>query len=715
MADSTAILHVDDDPSFGELAKTFLERENDRFAVETVTGADAGLERISDGQPDCIVSDYDMSGMDGLEFLQAVRETHPDLPFILFTGKGSEEVASDAIAAGVTDYIRKGGGSERYELLANRIENAVESRREAKRADRQEELMRLTEFAGDTGGFELDRETNTVLLTAGTRRIIGRPDQHEVPLKEALELFHPDDRTDIRQTLDRAFETGEELHDTWRLQPDGGGERFLDVTITPVVENGEVTKLRGAGHDITDRKDRQRDLEQIETLFEHAQDAEFLIGVAGGFTIEQVNPSWKEITGLSADHVRGKTPTELLGEQQGAEVEANYRKCVERREPLQYDEQLEINGEFMHWETTIAPVVINDTVEYIAGSTRDVTERKERERQLERINDLMSNMEQLADTGAWEHDPEADTLVSTDGVRRIHGFDPGADPSMNTVLETFHPDDRDLVVDRFDTCLETGEPYEVDVRITTLDGEQRWITTRGERVNDGESGVVVRGYTQDITEQKEREQKLKAQNERLEEFTSIVSHDLRNPLNVVGGRLELARETCESDHLDQAADALDRSQALIDDLLRLAREGETLGELEPVGLADMAESGWQTVETGSATLETHATQTIRTDRSRFQGLLENLYRNAVEHGGDDVTVSVGPIDDGFYVADTGPGIPESERADIFEGGYSTNDEGTGFGLRIVEQIADAHDWEITLTESERGGARFEFTGVERVD
>src|SRR6056297_1808310 len=152
------ILHVDDDPSITDLTGTFLEREDDRFAVETATSADEGLERINDRPPDCIVSDYNMPGMNGIEFLQAVRERYPDLPFILFTGKGSEAVASDAISVGVTDYLQKGSGTERYELLANRIRNAVRARREAQRVDRQEQLMRLTEFAGDTGGWELDKE-----------------------------------------------------------------------------------------------------------------------------------------------------------------------------------------------------------------------------------------------------------------------------------------------------------------------------------------------------------------------------------------------------------------------------------------------------------------------------------------------------------------------------------------------------------------------------
>jgi PAS domain S-box-containing protein len=210
----------------------------------------------------------------------------------------------------------------------------------------------------------------------------------------------------------------------------------------------------------------------------------------------------------------------------------------------------------------------------------------------------------------------------------------------------------------------------------------------------------------------EQKRSVERQNERLEEFTSVVSHDLRNPLNVAQGRLELAREDCDSEHLGGAVDALGRMETLIDDLLVLAREGDRVSEPEAVDLAETVDRCWLTVETGDATLVTETERTIRADPSRLRQLLENLIRNAVEHGESGLTVSIGDLEDGFYVADDGPGIPAAEREQVFDTGYSTREDGTGLGLNIVQEIVKAHGWSVTVTEGREGGARFEITGVE---
>jgi signal transduction histidine kinase len=220
----------------------------------------------------------------------------------------------------------------------------------------------------------------------------------------------------------------------------------------------------------------------------------------------------------------------------------------------------------------------------------------------------------------------------------------------------------------------------------------------------------------------QREHALKVQNDRLETFVSMVSHDLQNPLTVADGHLELARQTGSDDHLENVSDALDRMETLINDLLTLAEEGEVVEERTRLDLCDTAKQAWSNVYTPEATLQTTGTVDIFGDKSRLLQVFENLYRNAVEHVGSDVTIYIGQLQslhtttrvstteftDGFYIADDGPGIPLDDPSRVFESGHST--DSTGLGLAIVERIIEAHGWEITASRSAQGGARFEIHG-----
>jgi CheY-like chemotaxis protein len=137
------VLHVDDDPAFGDLTAARLSRteaDGRPIHVESVTDPDAVLDRLDDA--DCVVSDFEMRETGGLALLDTVRDRRPDLPFVLFTGKGSEEIASRAISAGVTDYLRKGGSADRFDVLANRIRNAVARYRAEREAERRETHLR---------------------------------------------------------------------------------------------------------------------------------------------------------------------------------------------------------------------------------------------------------------------------------------------------------------------------------------------------------------------------------------------------------------------------------------------------------------------------------------------------------------------------------------------------------------------------------------------
>ncbi len=209
-------------------------------------------------------------------------------------------------------------------------------------------------------------------------------------------------------------------------------------------------------------------------------------------------------------------------------------------------------------------------------------------------------------------------------------------------------------------------------------------------------------------------------NERLKEYSGILSHSLRNPLNVAQGRLQLAKGDCDSEHLADVANAHDRMETLTEslltplteNLLTLARTGADATETEPVSLERLSETCWRTVPTADATPVIDTGRHLPADRNRLRQLLENLFRNAVEHTDESVVVTVGKTDTGFYVEDDGPGIPTAERESVLETGHSTAHEGTGLGLSIVKGVVEAHGWSIRITDGSHGGARFEISNAE---
>ncbi|WP_254522271.1 sensor histidine kinase [Natrinema caseinilyticum] len=215
-------------------------------------------------------------------------------------------------------------------------------------------------------------------------------------------------------------------------------------------------------------------------------------------------------------------------------------------------------------------------------------------------------------------------------------------------------------------------------------------------------------------------------NVELDRVASVITHDLRNPLDVAKAHLRAAKETGESDHFDQVEDAHDRMERIIRDALTLARGERALDVTADVEIGAVASDAWAIVDTGTASLDVAENlPRIDADPDRLQRLFENLFRNAVEHGstgGQDATnsnrtdvvrVRVGSVDGGFFVADDGVGIPPDERERVFEPGYSSTEtgSGTGLGLTIVEQIARAHEWCVSIAEGSSGGARFGFRPI----
>lgn len=332
---------------------------------------------------------------------------------------------------------------------------------------------------------------------------------------------------------------------------------------------------------------------------------------------------------------------------------------------------------------------------------------------LSSVHEFRSVIDRIDGTAIWVVSEKGEFEYISDGFEEVWGISPErVKNNPSRLIETIHPEDRDQVIAEFEKPADEVSDKVYEGRVVRPDGEVRWTNVQQYPIRDEDENLLrVVGICTDITDQKRREAELRRQRDQLDRFASVLSHDLRNPLNVAGGHLSLAMEECDNDHLPPIEQALERIDELVEDLLILAREGEDVSASEPVALGDLVTSSWETVDTAEATLQLNIDRQIHADKRRVRQLIENLIRNAVEHGGEDVTVTVGELDDGFYIEDDGAGIPENKQPEVFEVGYSTATNGTGFGLSIVQQVANAHGWNVRVTNSSEGGARFEIRGV----
>ena len=712
MSRQTRVLHVDDDAGFASLTASTLEGTGDGFEVVVENAAGDALERLADGAGDidCIVSDYEMPGIDGLEFLQAVRTDHPDLPFVLFTGKGSEEVASDAFSAGATDYLQKGPGIDQFELLAKRIENVV-SRWRARTDYRHI-------FEDATDGITVHDPDTAEILDVNRRfcEMVGY--DREDLLSASIGEFSAADRGYTQRRADehvaRVLADGEQVFE-WVVTTAGGDDLPVEIRLKETTLRGRNCVLAIA-RDISDRKARERKLRReqafVESLFDAIPDLVYALDETGN--IVRWNDHAVEVTGYSDEEIGAMDATEMVdGEDVDRVVDAVGTVVSERRSVTLEVDVVTKDGTSIPYELVGAPLIDDaGDLRGIVGAGRDVSGRLARERELERYEQIVD----AVGDAVFELDHRGAFTEVNEYMAEILGYE-AEDLLGEHLAAVVSPADLETAKER-QRALLAGEADYATFELTamTADGEpipcEVRIALAPERAGTDRRGTV--GVVRDVSDRKERERELERQNQRLEEFASIVSHDLKNPLTVAKGRIGLARADRDSEDLEIAASTLDRMETLVDRTLTLAREGRTVGETQPVDLSGLAEAAWATGGGPEATLRLGDLPEIEADPDRLRHLFENLYGNAVEHGAGDATVTVGPLDGGFFVADDGPGIPADERDSVLEAGYTTAQSGTGLGLAIVRRIAEAHGWTVDVLEGADGGARFEFTDVDRV-
>jgi len=430
--------------------------------------------------------------------------------------------------------------------------------------------------------------------------------------------------------------------------------------------------------------------------------------------IEYVNPAFEDQTGYTKAEAVGSNASIL---QSGVHDDLFYEQLWDTILGGDVWEGEIINerrsGERYVAAQTISPVTDESgAITRFVAVNEDITELRDYQEQLERERDRFASLLDAVPVPLVLATFDGDDPVikqTNDAFRETFGFS-ACELGGSSLDKFIVADETSAEAREINAQVRDGDRIDREVMRQTAAGDRRDFLLTATPLAWGDETDVLATYI-DITDRNEAKQRLERRTEELEDFANVVSHDLRSPLNVASGHLDLLAKECDSPHVDTIRNAHTRMQELIENILMLAKQGRSVDETQPVDLGACASQSWETVGTADATLVIETAETIDADESRLRQLFGNLFRNAVEHGGDDVTVTVGDLDDGFYVADDGPGIPASERSRVFESGHTSTEDGTGFGLSIVEEIVDAHDWAIAVTESDDGGARFDVTDV----
>jgi len=361
----------------------------------------------------------------------------------------------------------------------------------------------------------------------------------------------------------------------------------------------------------------------------------------------------------------------------------------------------------------VAAVVSVGTAGAAAAAFVDTRRRNTVEDLSERVTVAEETLDTAHGFAVARLDPEGYIEEWSDGATEIFGY-ANAD-IVGARLDALYPEDDDKEAKQHLQRALRTDGVDLDGAFLRADGTTFYGSGTLSAVEGEESLLGYVLVLADRSEEREHIEGLERRTKQLEAFASVVSHDLRNPLNVAIGNIGMAKSReDDADQLETAEESLERMERLIEEVLTLARQGKDVDEFERVELEEVVQLAWGSLDEMWAEVEYDDLPAVTADSERLRRLFENLFRNAIEHGGDDATIHVGMLgdDEGFYVEDDGPGIPEHKRDEIFEAGYTTGDDGTGLGLAIVQSIAEAHGWEISATEGANGGARFEIRGVQ---
>lgn len=711
------VLHVDDDFSLLRVAKQCLEMQGP-FQVDIASSVDEALEKMKKEKYDAVVSDYQMPGKDGLDFLIELRRSGNRVPFMIFTGKGREEVAIKALNLGADQYLHKTGDPETvYCELGYAIRRTAE-RRKAQIALEAlgERYRRLFESAVE--GVVINGSDGRILsLNQAAANILGFRNPEELVGKPAVELYaEPESRARFLQELaEKGCAKDREL--TWKKK-DG---TLIDILASVTVqrdEKGNFLRTEGIIRDVTERKQAEKRLmeseEKYRTLFNEAMDAIFVADAETGMILD-CNQAAMELV--------GRTKSELIGKHQRIlhpETESKNKRFSNTFQQHTREKQGQVlETQVITKNEEIKEVAIKGNIvelkgrKVLQGIFRDISEQKKAERT------TLENQQNFK--ALFEGNPEAAVHVGPDFC--ILDVNPRFEMLFGYKLDEIKGRNiNDVVVptDKIDEAqmLDCRAKHDKHVSQDTVrrkkDGSLVPVLVSSAPINvEGRFLGYVAVY-KDISELKNTEKKLEIMNEKLRVTGGLTRHDVRNKYSTVTGNVYLLKKRFpdDSDVLDKLGDIENAIQQTIR-IFDLAKVYEMLGveELSYIGVAKTLDEA-VSLFSGSIDVkvlnECHGL-TVLAD-SLLRQLFYNLIDNSLKYGKKVSTIRVYYEKAGqdrltLLYEDDGVGIPIGDKSKLFKQGYSTGGS-TGYGLFMIKKMMEVYGWTIQETGMPDKGAQF---------
>ena len=715
------VLHVDDEAGFLAVAKQCVEDQS-QFQVDTALSVEEAFEKLKRSEYDAIISDYQMDGKNGLEFLRELRQQGNDTPFILFTCKGKEEIAIEALNSGVYRYVRKEGNAEvTYAELNRSICDAVRGQRTEKLLQVAENRLRqITENMQD---LLLLLDENLVIKYSSTsyKSILGYAPS-EIVGKRAYDFVHPDDLPEVIEITKKAFKDKSTGRFESRVRRADGSYVLLEgIGKSLVDENGKVIGAVMTSRDITEHRKIEQTLRESEEkyrrLFDEAMDAIFVADAETGILVD-CNRAATELT--------GKTKSELIGmhqrflhpevERKGKFSETFTKHRADKEGHIIESQIVTKNGKIIDTVIKGSLVEVNGK-KLLQGIFRDVTERKkveEKTRFQARLLNAVGQAVIAADiNGAiiyWNHAAEQLYGWAEEEVLRRN--------IMEILLQDIVQEDLQSVLDH----LSTSEPWTGEVNLKRRDGVAlSVIITTAPVTNEVGEIIGILGVSTDITEQKWMQEifneaiaKVVELNEKLRVVESLTRHDIRNKLSALNGRIFLLKKRLGGNM--QALSQLEEMELTSQKMLRIMEFEKNYVQVGSEELKNIDAERYVTEAAllfsdlkGAKLINECRGLTVLAD-SMLRQLFYNLIDNTLKYGEKTRRIRVHYKEEEdqlkLIYEDDGVGIPDDEKSKLFQEGYG---KGTGFGLYLIKRICEAYGWKIQETGKQGKGAQFTMT------